>query len=67
MKFLTRQNSHDKKQSGTFLDLGGGGKIVSKSVWGNFFFGWYIDVLYLDCGGRAYPEYVFVKFTELYS
>ena len=37
MKFLTRQNSHDKKQSGTFLDLGGGGKIVSKSVWGNFF------------------------------
>ena len=31
------------------------------------FFGRYIDVLYLDCGGCGYPEYIFVKFTELYS
>ena len=37
MKFLTRQNSHDKKQSSTFLDLGVVGRLFPKGCEGTFF------------------------------
>lgn len=64
MKFLRRQNSHDKKQSSNFVWIWGWWEdCFQKACEGTF---WRcIDVLYLDCGGRGYPEYIFVKFTEL--